>query len=133
MRTSHLLLACATLFTDVAAFAHHSMAMFDMDQRITLAGTVRLFQWTNPHCYIQLLVPDKQGHQEEWSLEMTGPIYLQQLGLLPASLKPGDKVTVTVSPLRKMPAHKSGLVREIVGADGKQIGKPVSKQTGQPR
>jgi hypothetical protein len=32
-----------------AAFAHHSFAMFDADQRVTLSGTVKEFQWVNPH------------------------------------------------------------------------------------
>ena len=116
----------AALFTGTAG-AHHSGAMFDQENRITLSGTVRVFQWTNPHCYIQLIVPDKQGHPEEWSLEMAAPLYLQQRGWRPSTLKPGDKMTVTVSPLRKMATQKGGLVFMASDSDGKPIGKPLGK------
>jgi hypothetical protein len=113
----------ATTFAG-SAVAHHSGAMFDQEHRITLTGTVREFQWTNPHCYIQLTVPDAKGHPEEWSMEMAAPIYLQQRGWRPSTLKPGDTVTVTVSPLRKMTTRKGGLVFSASDATGKQIGKP---------
>lgn len=107
-----------------SAVAHHSGAMFDQEHKITLTGTVREFQWTNPHCYIQLTVPDAKGRPEEWSMEMAAPIYLQQRGWRPSTLKPGDTVTVTVSPLRKMTTHKGGLVFSASDATGKTIGKP---------
>ena len=67
----------ATLeFTATAALAHHSAAMFDQSKQITLSGTVRDFQWTSPHCYIQLLANTDQGAPQEWSLEMAAPMYL---------------------------------------------------------
>jgi hypothetical protein len=114
------------VFGAPAAFAHHSGAMFDQEHKITLSGTVRQFQWTNPHCYIQLMVPDKGGRAEEWSLEMAAPLYLQQRGWRPNTLKPGDKVTITLSPLRKMAAGKGGLVFSAVNEAGAPIGKPMS-------
>jgi hypothetical protein len=107
------------------AIAHHSASMFDPENKLTLSGTVRVFQWTNPHTYIQLIVPDKTGRAEEWSLEMAAPLYLQQRGWRPSSLKPGDKLTVTISPLRKMAARKGGLVRAASDAEGKPIGRPL--------
>jgi hypothetical protein len=113
----------AALLATVAG-AHHSSAMFDQEHRITLSGTVRQFQWTNPHCYIQLLVSGEQGPAEEWSVEMGAPLYLQQWGWRPSTLKPGDKVTLTISPLRKMGEHKGGLVVEVRDANGKLIGTP---------
>jgi hypothetical protein len=106
--------------------AHHSGAMFDNEHKITLTGTVRVFQWTNPHAYIQLIVPDKKGKPEEWSLEMAAPLYLQQRGWRPTIVKPGDKLTVTLSPLRKMAARKGGLLFAVVDAEGKPIGKPMA-------
>jgi hypothetical protein len=109
---------CAT-----AAPAHHSPAMFDQEQQLTLSGTVRLFQWTNPHAYIQLLVQDDRGREEEWSIEMAAPTYLQQQGWRPSTVKPGDRLTVTIRPLRNMPEKKGGLLLRVVGADGKPLGK----------
>ena len=40
------------------ALAHHSFAMFDQKKVLTLEGTVSQFQWTNPHAFIDLAVPD---------------------------------------------------------------------------
>jgi hypothetical protein len=119
-RTARLLLAAAA-FLAGSALAHHSPVMFDQKQQVTLTGTVREFQWTNPHAYIQLLVKNAQGEEEEWSLEMGASLYLYNLGWRPSSVKPGDTLTVTIAPLRK--GGNGGLVMKVVGADGRQIGR----------
>ena len=102
------------------ASAHHSPVMFDQTKTITLTGTVRLFQWTNPHCYIQLLV-DEGGRQAEWNMEMGAPVYLNNRGWRPSTIKPGDRITITASPLRS--GANGGLVLSVAGADGKPIGR----------
>src|SRR5687767_6921234 len=95
------LLATTSALGAYPASAHHSPVMFDQSQSRTLTGTVREFQWTNPHSYIQLLVKNEQGQDEEWSLEMGASVYLYNLGWRPASVKAGDTLTVTIAPLRK--------------------------------
>ena len=100
--------------------AHHSGAMFDDKVTKTLVGTVREFQWTNPHCFIQLVVKNAKGQDEEWSLEMTAPVHLQRLGWRRSSLKPGERITVTIHPLRN--GDKGGNVIEALGSNGKPIG-----------
>ena len=106
------------------ALAHHSPVMFDQTQPLTLTGTVREFQWTNPHSYVQLVVTNDQGQAEEWSLEMAAPTYLYNLGWRPSTLKAGDTVTVTIAPLRK--GGKGGLLLKAATADGKPIGRAPS-------
>lgn len=117
--------ACLTLVATALgagnALAHHSPVMFDQTQQVVLTGTVREFQWTNPHAYIQLLVKNEQGQEQEWNLEMGASLYLYNLGWRPSSVKPGDTLTVTIAPLRK--GGNGGLVLKAVGADGKQIGR----------
>jgi hypothetical protein len=81
------------------AHAHHSGAIFDDKSSITLVGTVKQFQWTNPHCWIQIVVPDKSG-PVEWSVEMGSPSQLFRGGWKPKSLQVGDKITVIVHPMR---------------------------------
>ena len=103
------------------ASAHHSSAMFDQQKTVALSGTVKNFFWTNPHCYIQLVVKNAAGQDEEWSLEMTAPMHLQRLGWLKSSLKPGDRITVKIHPMRD--GSKGGNVLEATGANGKLIGK----------
>jgi len=102
-----------------AANAHHSPVMFDSGRSVSVSGTVREFQWTNPHCYIQLV--DDTPRQAEWNMEMAAPIYLMNKGWRPTTLKPGDRVKITVSPLRS--GANGGLVLDVVSLDGKTIGK----------
>ncbi len=86
-----------------------------------MTGTVREFQWTNPHCYIQLIVKNDKGQDEEWSLEMAAPMYLYAKGWRPSAIKAGDQLKVTIAPLRK--GGPGGMLLEATGADGKPIGK----------
>ena len=98
------------------ASAHHSPVMFDQSRQVTLSGTVRQFQWTNPHCYIQLMVDGT-----EWNMEMGAPGYLYNRGWRPSTLRAGDRIRVTASPLRS--GANGGLVLDVVSLDGKTIGK----------
>ena len=103
--------------------AHHSGAMFDDKKSITLSGTVKEFQWTNPHCWIQVLVPAAEGGSEavEWSVEMGAPFELFRTGLRPRTIKPGDRITVVVHPMRD--GTPAGLFESASGPDGKPFGK----------
>jgi hypothetical protein len=103
-----------------AAHAHHSPAMFDPSKQLTLTGTVREFQWTNPHSYIQLVVKSDEGAEQEWSLEMGANVYLYNLGWRPSTVKTGDTLTATVIPLRN--GKPGGLLVEARTADGKSLG-----------
>lgn len=124
MRRSGFVLFVAAALGAGGAVAHHSPVMFDQTKQVTLTGTVREFQWTNPHSYIQLLVENEQGQEEEWSLEMGASVYLYNLGWRPSSVKPGDTLTVTVAPLRK--GGNGGLLLKAIRADGTTIGREVA-------
>ena len=115
--------ACAAVLLGMMwtpALGHHSAAMFDDSKRVTLSGTVREFQWSNPHCYIQLMVESAKGPAQEWSLEMGAPTYLYNLGWRPGTLKAGEKITVKIAPMRK--GGPAGLVLEVTTADGRHFG-----------
>ena len=118
---------CATLsilvllMAGTVAAAHHSSTMFDAQHPKTLTGTVREFQWTNPHCYIQLMVKNDKGREEEWSIEMGAPTYLYGRGWRPSTLKVGEVLHVTISPLLK--GGRGGLLVQATAADGKPLGK----------
>ena len=122
-----ILLAPFAAVTD-AANAHHSPVMFDQTQRLTLTGTVREFQWTNPHSYIQLIVKNAAGQDEEWNVEMAAPTYLYNLGWRPGTLKAGDAVILTIAPLRK--GGNGGLLLQATTADGKPIGRTPNAAQG---
>ena len=82
------------------ASAHHSYAMFDANKLVTVEATVKEFQWTNPHSWLQVMVADDKGVAEEWSLELGPLVVLHRWGWKPHSLNPGDKVKVSLNPLR---------------------------------
>jgi hypothetical protein len=102
------------------AQAHHSFAMFDMSKEVTVSGTVKQFQWTNPHAYIQVVSKNEAGQDVEWSMEMGAPMYLYARGWRPSSLKAGMQINVTLNPLRN--GRPGGVVRDVTTADGKKIG-----------
>ena len=112
--------ALAVTMASSAAQAHHSFAMFDMSKEVTVTGTIKQFQWTNPHAYIQLMAKDSAGKDVEWSMEMGAPMYLYARGWRPSSLKAGMRVSVVLNPLRN--GKPGGVVRDVTTADGKKIG-----------
>lgn len=118
-------LAIAALTLTVAAAtaqAHHSFAMFDQTQRITVKGTVTDFQWTNPHAFIHLDVQTADGKTENWEIELNSPNNLKRQGWKSTSVKNGDKVTLITNPLRDMSEHKGGLFISLTLADGTVLG-----------
>ena len=114
----HLLTAVAlTCVVAMPAYAHHSGAMFDSGKEVVLVGTIKEFQYTNPHSWIQVLVPRQGGSGDvEWSIETAAPIVLLRAGIRPQSLKPGDKVTLRTHPLKDGGA--GGNLIDVKKADG---------------
>jgi hypothetical protein len=83
------------------AFAHHSFAMFDAQKTVTLEGTVKEFEWVNPHAWLRVLVTDeKTGKPVVWGLELSSPSRLVTMGMRADSVRPGDVVSVTFHPLK---------------------------------
>jgi hypothetical protein len=98
------------------AAAHHSDAMFAADKELVLNGTVKQFQYTNPHSWIQLVVPGTSGAAVEWSIETGAPIVLLRAGIKPTALQPGEKVSLRVHPLKDGGA--GGSLIDVKKADG---------------
>jgi hypothetical protein len=108
------------LVLPIVAAAHHSPSMFDGSREVILSGTVREFQWSNPHSYIQLVVASDDGAEQEWSIEMGANSYLHNLGWRPSTLKPGDELIVTITPLRN--GEPGGLLTNVTTTEGNQVG-----------
>jgi hypothetical protein len=108
----------ALLLTTPAAWAHHSFAMFDLQKEVTLAGTVADFQWTNPHVWIELGVVEN-GQPVRYSIEGSSINNLSRAGWKRSTLKPGDKITVVIHPL-KSEAKGGSFVRALF-SDGRSM------------
>jgi hypothetical protein len=102
------------------AYVHHSGAMFDITKMAKISGTVSEFNWTNPHANFKVVVVGADGTSQEWAVEMNSPNNLVREGWKRTTIKPGDKVTVTVRPLRD--GTPGGQYVSIVLADGQAIG-----------
>ena len=116
-------LACAGLIMMLAGSsiaAHHSPVMFDRSVSKTLVGTVVQFTWTNPHSSIQLDVPNESGGVDRWGVELGSPQSMARNGWRSNLLKPGDKVTVVVNPLKS--GEFGGIFVSLVLADGRRLG-----------
>ncbi len=111
---------CAIALFATPLFAHHSFTMFDMSKKMTMIGTVTSFEWTNPHSYIEIDVPDEKGAVKHWSIEMGSPSILQQSGWKFSSLKKGDKTTLVISPLKN--GKPGGFLNTATLPDGRVLG-----------
>ena len=102
------------------AVAHHSFAMFDATKTATVEGTVRQFQWANPHSWIYVTVADDKGQTQEWPIELGAPNGLARMGWTPKTLAPGMAIKVQVHPLKD--GRPGGQFVSLTLPDGKQLG-----------
>jgi len=108
--------ATATILTlSATAWAHHSFAQFG-SSTMQIEGTVTKFEWTNPHAWIWLDVPDGKGGSVEWALECQSPSGLSRHGWNRKTLQPGDKVSAELHPMRD--GSNAGEFVKIIRSDG---------------
>jgi len=130
MKTSKaLLLGTATVLLMAAvagsALAHHSFVAFNTQEEKTITGTVKQVDWTNPHIWIWIDVPNGKGGADTYGFEGMSPNFLERRNWTRTTLKTGDKLTVTFNPLRD--GKNGGMFRT-----GKmETGKTLSMQGGQ--
>jgi Family of unknown function (DUF6152) len=118
LRRSLVCVALACAFT-MPIVAHHSPAAFDRTKQVTLVGTVKEFRWQNPHTWIEVVVPNDQGEEVLWGIELTSPTYLVRAGWKSNTIRPGDKVTVVGNPVRS--GEPSVIFVSLTLADGRTL------------
>jgi hypothetical protein len=112
-------LCCVLLAAAVhPLMAHHSFAMFDTARRVTMSGTVTSFEWTNPHAYIEIDVPDEKGVVKHWSVELGSTSILMQAGWKFSDIKTGGE--------------PGGLLAQVTLRDGRVLGNGPGRVGGQP-
>jgi hypothetical protein len=120
MKTKFLILVGAALMLAGPAFAHHSFAMFDFSKEITVVGEVKEFLWRNPHMHILMNVSDGKGGIVEYDIEGGTPNNLRRNGWSADTLKPGDKISVVMRPLKN--GDKGGNLIRASRENGTPIG-----------
>ena len=106
----------AVLLGTAPAWAHHSLSIYDRSSYKTVEGTVKRFEWTNPHAQLALLVEGANGAATEWNFEGGSTGRLQSGGFVRDAIMPGDKITVAYNPMRD--GHIGGFFVAVTTADG---------------
>jgi hypothetical protein len=97
---SGLAVICLVAVAVAPVAAHHSFAAFNMTDEKTTSGIVKTVEWTNPHIWIWIDVPNDKGGKDTYGFEGMSPNFLERRGWSRTTLKVGDKITVTYRPLR---------------------------------
>ena len=114
------LLAVALVVAATPVLAHHSNSAYQVDQIITLEGTVKEWRWMNPHTWLYLTVKGADGKEQEWAVEGRPPGILGRAGWSSTILKPGETVTVHASPAKN--GDPEGIIARVTKADGTVLG-----------
>ena len=133
-RAAYVPALLAAAFVAAPLAAHHSTAAFDNAEVVKIEGTITQFRWINPHASIKLEGTAEGGPDGLWTIEMTAPNVLINLGWKRNSIQPGDKVTMYANPLHKAVTLKDGshggLYVGIVLADGSTLGRTDGQGQG---
>lgn len=102
------------------AQAHHSTAEFNYAKTVVIKGKIKELQWTNPHSYVQVMVPKKDGKGfDQWGIEIGAPAINVAMGWRKTSVKAGDEVTLNIAPARSGSPY--GTLRVLTFADGRSL------------
>ena len=120
VRLMAVLVTCGWLVMAGSPSAHHSTAMYDSQNPVTITGTVKRFEWTNPHAFVYLEVKDeKTGSAVEWEVEMMSLNHLRAYGWTSKTVKPGDPLSATGAPAKS--GAPSMIANRMKLADGREI------------
>ena len=110
MRRKMLLGLAGFLAFGIAAYAHHSLgATYESDKEVKLEGKIVQLLLRNPHSFLQIDVPEKDGTMQRWSLEWRSSGQLGQAGIKRDTLKAGDDVVITANPSRTKGDNRGAL------------------------
>lgn len=105
--------------------AHHAGIAYDHGNQVTVTGTVKELQWTNPHTWIIVMVPDGKGGEEKWDLEGTSINTLVRAGWTIKTLQSGMKVKILVSPRKD--GTPGGEWNKVIAINDVAFAPPVTK------
>jgi hypothetical protein len=89
----------AALFA-APAVAHHAFAMFDQTKLLHMSGTVKQFEFINPHAWLHIAIVNDKGETATWQFEGGSPSQLVSLGWSKDRPRVGDVIEVGFRPLK---------------------------------
>ena len=116
MRAAIAAAVLAGVLIPTPAISHHSNVAYEVTKVITITGVVKSFEWVNPHTWLHVVVDDGKGGKVEWECEGRAPGVLGRAGWSRSILKPGETVTVDMSPAKD--GSKTSIIARVTKADG---------------
>lgn len=116
------LIAFTVLLAPEALRAHHSpSAIFDMDKKFTLKGTLTQVDWVNPHIAVLLDAKKDDGSVEKWKFESNPPSWFRRVGVARENFAKAIGQTVTVEGVRARAGVLYGYLLKITFPDGNSL------------
>jgi hypothetical protein len=114
-----VLAAIGVAIVSAPLLAHHGGASFDNTKEVTVKGSVTEWLWANPHCFLKVEVKDETGAVRVWNLELGNPTDIASRGYQRRTFKPGDQVTVLVTPVKS--GAPVGRLKTVTLPDGRTL------------
>jgi len=116
-RTALVLLGTAIAACAAPAAAHHSFAIYDMQQNVEFRGVIETVKFRNPHMAMTLTVTNDNGEQQTINFVEGAPAnMLARLGLRPELIQPGQAITAIGAPRNDDP--DAWFLKAIILPDG---------------
>lgn len=97
---SILLCLFLALFVSDVSLAHHSFQMFDRTQLVLIKGSVTDWNFNNPHSWLHVEAPDRNGELQTWSFEGASPVHAVRQGVKGNTYTKGEQVSIVMSPMK---------------------------------
>jgi hypothetical protein len=126
--------AAALQLAGAPAHAHHSIALqFNMNEEVTVTGTITRMDWRNPHAWLYVDVMNQQGEVEAWEVEFSSANALYRRGWRREDLPVGATVTIKGMPARD--GSRTLGAEDVILPDGRTLfgGSADQQQGSQPQ
>ena len=92
--------AIGFFIVSTSLLAHHGNAVYDSDKKINVSGTITEWLWANPHCFLKIDDKNDKGEVTHWIVEASNPQDMVRQGWARNSFKPGDEISLTITPAK---------------------------------
>ena len=111
-----------TALLTMPLLAHHNMsAVFDVNDRIALSGTLTKLDWRNPHIELEFRVQRDGGEAEAWKAEGPSPLFFRTRDTTKEDFQSAVGKPIKLEVSRARDGSHVGLLRTITLPNGKLV------------
>ena len=130
-RLTFVLLGIVVAAAARPASAHHSFAIYDMQQNVEFKGVVETVKFRNPHMAMTLIHTKPDGTKETIHFVEGAPAnMLVRMGLTPEMIKSGQEITAIGAPRKDDP--NAYFLKSIILPNGKRFDGFPAKRPAAP-